>query len=677
MTASPNSSRRRRATEKNNALEKNGRKFPWLPLAGLAAIGLALGIFFVSKNLTPLARWTLKKAIPAARVDVGEVRVGGPGAIEFEDFVLHDPVTGNPLLRLERGRVVFSFEDIVRRQIGEIHLENPLLVISPGWSGVFPKSPAEAESSTPARVRRLYCNFGEIRYEGSSTGRPDISTKFCMDWRDIGTDSEAPQELVLWDIQATAPNFHEPFLVLDLVQLEGSPRELLERFELRQARISGGSLAIGSALDQLTHLPKTPAQGPAPVWKIGRLEIAGVRASLGENAWRSESDMVFTIATTLQNLTPSEITNTLGATEQSIEFSDLAIPSPRDPFTHVLTLRSVFIKFTLAGLLDRQLRDVTVLGPVVSIGEDLFLYMDQARARMGAGESSADAPGWKIQRFEVKFGSLVVGGGRRNYGLPLNFQTVAENVSLDDLASLSLSGSMEIPSRDYRFPDYQIAFETERGDLRFSYPPDKAVSNVVGTVKIKTLRWREYLASEAWISATFDREGINSSFGGSLYGGDIAGGFSFFFGDKSPWIGWVGGKDVDLKKLTDIFAPENFSMTGPLEFALQTNAEAKAIRRIKGWFRTTAPGTLEIGKIDDLLTRVPPEWAPLKQQSMRIALESLRDFDYRTGDGSFWFTDGQGILDLKLQGGLGSRTFQTVLHANESADGRWKKAAGR
>lgn len=656
-------------------MEKIRRKFPWLPASLVAGLLIASGGVWLSKNLTPVARWSLKNAMPSASVDVGEVRMDEPGVIVFEDFVLHDPATGQPLLRLERGRLVFSFLDLIRRRIGEIHLENPLLVISPGWSGVFPQSPAGGNTSPPAPVRRIFCDYGEIRYEGGTTGRPDISARFCLDWRDIGAATTEPQDFTLWDIQATAPTFPDPFLVLDLVKLRASPRDLFERFELGSASISGGSLAVGSALDQLTHLPKNPTQGPAPVWKIGSLDISSVRASLGENAWRSESDIVFNIATKLQNLTPSEITGKLGAAEQLVELSDLAIPSPRDPFSHVLTLRRVSIRFTLGGLLDKQIQDLTVTSPVVSIGEDLFLYMDQARARMGSA-AAPDSPGWKIQRFEVESGSLVVGSsGRRNYGLPLNFRTVAENVALDDLASLSLRGSLDIPSQDYEFPSYQLEFETEPGDLRFSYPPEKAVSNVVGTVKIKSLRWRQYLATKAWVTATFDREGINSNFGGSLYGGDIAGGFSFFFSEESPWIGWLGGKGVDLKKLTDLMAPQNFSMTGPLEFALQLNAEAKAIRRVKGWFQSTEPGTMRIGKIDDLLARIPSDWSPVKRDSMRIALESLRDFDYRTGAGSFWFADGQGILDLKLQGPQGSRTFQTVLHADESAAGLWKQPA--
>ncbi len=658
-------------------MEKNRRKFPWLIVALLAGLMITSAFFLLSKNLTPVARWTLKKALPSSQVDVGKVRMDEPGVIVFENFVLHDAVTGTPLLRLESGRLVFSFLDIISRRIGEIHLENPLLVISPGWSGVFPEAPGDAKTFSPAPLRRIFCDYGEIRYEGSTTRRPDITAKFCLDWQDISAATMRPQELTLWDIQATAPSSKDPFLVLDLVKLRTNPRDFFERFELGSVSISGGALAVGSALDQLTHLPKKPVQGPTPAWKIGTLDISAVRASLGENAWRSESDIVFNIATKLQNLTPSEITNRLGAAEQLVELSDLAIPSPRDPFSHVLTLRRVLVRFTLAGLLDKEIQDLTVISPVVSIGEDLFLYMDQARSQMGAA-SAPESPGWKIQRFEVESGSLVVGSsGRRNYGLPLNFRTVAENVALDDLASLSLRGSLDIPSQHYKFPSYKLEFQTEPGDLRFSYPPERSVSNVVGTVKIKTLRWRQYLATKAWVTATFDREGINSNFGGSLYGGEIAGGFSFFFADQSPWIGWLGGKDVDLKKLTDLVAPQNFSMTGPLEFALQTNAEAKAIRRIKGWFRTTAPGALEIGKIDDLLTRIPSEWAPLKRECMRIALESLRDFDYRSGNGSFWFTDGQGILDLKLQGALGSRTFQTVLRADESAAGLWKKANNR
>lgn len=660
-------------------MEKKSRRFPWLPALGLGllvvVLAATLGLFWLSKNLTPATRWALKKSLPAAEIDISEVKLGGPGEITFENLTLRDPATGKDLVRLERGKVVFSFQDIARRQIGEIHLVNPLLVISPGWSGIFPETSGTAKNQSPARVRRIVCDYGEIRFEGSSNGRADIHAKFHLDWHDPSPDSTTPLELVLWDLRASVPGFRDPFLVLDLVRIHAIPRDLFKKFALESIALRGGSLAIGAALDQLAHLPKPAASGPTPDWRIGKLDISGIKASLGDNAWRSATDASFTLATTLQNLTPSEITGELGSTLQLVELSDVIIPSPRDPFTRVLSLRSVFLRFTLSGLLSKELHDLTLLHPVVHIGEDLFLYMDRARSRMVTG-SEKNTRGWRIHRFEVKFGSLMVGsGGRAVYGIPLNFQTVAENVALDDLASLSFRGSLEIPAHTYRFPAYQLEFTASRGDLRFSYPPEKSVSNVVGTVQLADIRWRQFRSPEAWITATFDRQGINSLFGGSLFDGQIAGGFGFFFANKSPWIGWLSGTGLDLHQLTDTLAPENFRMTGPFDFAVQTNAEARSIQRLKGSFQTTAPGTLRIAKIDALLARIPPDWSGIKRDAVRIALETLRDFEYDTATGRFWFVDRQGILDLALQGPFGSRTFHTVLHADESTAGQWKKSS--
>jgi hypothetical protein len=634
------------------------------------------GLFFLAKNLTPVARWTLQKSLPQADVDVQDVQLVGPGELTFTHLVINDPQTGKELVRLERGRAVFSFDDLASRRIGEIHLDSPVLVVSPGWSGILPDVPKDAGTGAPLGIRRIVCEDGEIVYEGEKTGSPNVRAKFCLDWQDFSTESTTPLGITFWDVRATAPGFTDPFLVLDLVRLTGAPADMIKKGELQSVEVAGGALAVGAALDQMASHDQ-PAPAPTTLWRIGRVEIKNVHTSLGDNAWHSEADAAFSLNTTLANLTPAEITNTLAGTQQLVEINDLVIPSPRDPFTRVLALRSVFVRFTLAGILAKEIQDVTVLNPVVYVGEDLFLYMDAARNRMASGSASTGT-GWRIQRFDVKFGSLMLGsGGKRQYGLPLNFRTTAENVALDDLASLTLQGSLELPAQEYQFPAYQIAFATEPGELQFSYPPEKEVSNVVGTVKITSLQWRQYRASDAWITATFDREGINSSFGGVIYSGDITGGFSFFFHKSSPWIGWLGGIGVDLRQLTDIIAPQNFRMTGPLDFTLQVNAEAKAIRRLQAKLTTNTPGRLEIGKIDDLLARIPPEWPQLKKSSLRIALESLRDFEYSDGSGGFWFADSQGILDLKLQGPLGSRTFQTVLHADESPGGLWKKAATR
>jgi len=172
---------------------------------------------------------------------------------------------------------------------------------------------------------------------------------------------------------------------------------------------------------------------------------------------------------------------------------------------------------------------------------------------------------------------------------------------------------------------------------------------------------------------TFDEKGINGSFGGKVYRGDVSGGFSFFFQSDSPWIGWVSGRGISLRQFTNVIAPQNFQMSGPLEFRLQMDAQGHKIDRVLGEFRVTKPGRMVIGKIDDLIAMIPSTWNLVKQSSTRIALETLRDFDYTKAGGDFWFVQLQGVLRLALQGPTGSRNFDVVLHADDSPQGRWKQ----
>ena len=332
------------------------------------------------------------------------------------------------------------------------------------------------------------------------------------------------------------------------------------------------------------------------------------------------------------------------------------------------------MRFTLAGLLRREIDDLTILGPNIFLGEDLFWYMDDMQKRLGTNGGEDSGPGWIVKNLGVEYGRLTLGsGGRKQYGLPLSFRTKAQDVALDNLAALKLQAVLEIPPQEYIFDSYQLEFTSERGELRFAYPPEKKVNNLVGTVRLKAIRWRQYRASDSYVSVTFDRSGINGQFGGKVYRGETWGGFSFFFSTDSPWIGWLSGRGVSLRELTNILSPQNFQMSGPLEFRLQMDAKRQDIERVLGDFRATKPGKMVIGKIDDLLARIPPTWNLTKKSSMRIALETLRDFDYSKAGGDFWFVESQGVLRLQLQGPAGSRNFEVVLHPNDSPQGRWKQ----
>jgi hypothetical protein len=79
------------------------------------------------------------------------------------------------------------------------------------------------------------------------------------------------------------------------------------------------------------------------------------------------------------------------------------------------------------------------------------------------------------------------------------------------------------------------------------------------------------------------------------------------------------------------------------------------------------PGRLKMTKLDDLLAELPPDWTVLKKSLARIGFETLRDFDYDTGHGSFWLANREGNLQLALEGPLGSRKLEAVLHGEREA----------
>ena len=634
------------------------------------------GATALTHHLARIARWAVHRALPAARAEIANVSFDGPGRLVVKSFALRDRRTGAEWLRLDSGEIAFSFDDIRQGRIGEVRLVNPRISVSPEILGLFPGR-ARGSGGSPAGtwpLSRIVCDYAEVSVKGFGEDVPEVAFKGAFDWMSPGPSS--PLNLLLWDVSARLPGLSTPFLSLDVVRLEGTLNELMSSRTLTSLSVSGGQLLLGEALIKLASQPPAPAPSASAAWRIGDVKITGVRARL-EDARETASDISFLINTSLTNLSPDELASAIGGELQTVEIADLEVLSPYDPFIKVLTMRRVFVRFTLGGLLRKELAEVAVLNPSVYIGQDLFWYMDDAQQRLAGSAAPGAAPpaagrNWKIASFSVDYGRLLVGsGGRAKYGLPLNFRARASDISLDNLASLNLQTSFEIPKQQYEFPDYQLALATRKGDLQFAYPPEKNENNLVGKVFFDELRWRQFESSDAWVSATFDSSGINGAFGGRLYRGYISGGFSFLFEEGAPWIGWISGERISLRQLTDVLSPQNFRLTGPLDFKVQMDAFGRDIQRVKGSFRPTRPGRMTVGKIDDFLANIPDTWNLLKKSSTRIALEALRDFDYDTAEGQFWFAEGQGVLGLQLQGPLGSRKFDIVLHTNDSEPARW------
>jgi hypothetical protein len=645
-------------------------------------VAVAAGLYYATRHLPRLAKWALERAFPGATVEIRKLEIGFPNRLTAESVTLKSRKDGATLLTLAGGSVTFNFNDLRHRQISEVRLVEPVINASPRFLEAFAAPPgSKAKAGPPWTVRRFVCDYGQLSVADYGPPGLKIQSKFCFDLKDFSTAvaPAEPHELVLWDL--TAATHSDPaFLRFDLVRAKFDLDSLIQNQTVAALALEGGSVVFGKSLREIFSAPKEDSvqtSAPPPSWILGSLDIKRLAVRLDDER-PQVSDITFALNTSLKNVPLAKSASALGSEQQLVEIANLEVLSPLDPFTKVLTLDSIFVRFTLAGLLRREIDELTILGPNIFLGEDLFWYMDDMQKRLGTNGGEDSRPGWTVKNLGVEYGRLTLGsGGRKQYGLPLSFRTKAQDVSLDNLAALKLQAVLEIPPQEYIFDSYQLEFTSERGELRFAYPPEKKVNNLVGTVRIKAIRWRQYRASDSYVSVTFDRSGINGQFGGKVYQGETWGGFSFFFSTDSPWIGWLSGKGISLRELTNIISPQNFQLSGPLEFRLQMDAKRRDIERVLGDFRATKPGKMVIRKIDDLLARIPSTWNLTKQSSTRIALETLRDFDYTKAGGDFWFVESQGVLRLKLQGPTGSRNFEVVLHADDTPQGRWKRSVNR
>ena len=256
--------------------------------------------------------------------------------------------------------------------------------------------------------------------------------------------------MIFWDLTA-ATRSDPPFLRVDLARakfdLDGLINKQAPQRSYSGRRFTGvRQVAPRGFADAQTPENPAGASSPPSTWTIGSLDIKRIAVRLDDERPQVTDitpsiprSRMFRSRRPPQVLVPS---NNLWRSRTS-KFS------PLDPFTKVLTLDSIFVRFTLAGLLRREIDSLTILGPNIFLGEDLFWYMDDMQKRLGIDAGKDSGPGWNIKTLGVEFGRLTLGsGGRTRYGLPLSFRTSAQDVSLDNLAALKLQAVLKFLHRN-------------------------------------------------------------------------------------------------------------------------------------------------------------------------------------------------------------------------------------
>lgn len=661
----------------NKKTPRRRRPLRWMVLFVVALLLLAVG-WAVWKGPSAALRWAVRTIDPALRLKVGN-SFYREGEWVLQRVVLslrgsREPIFEARELRLGPG------PQWRRGKFGSLRLVEPFVRLDPNAVAHFSRGGGNS-GGFPWEVGEVTIERGHLWTENFGESGVDISAGIDGTLTSLGpAQGDVLHQLMVYNFYLAS---HDPAGSLPVM---GAGRSQLSftMAGLQKGRVSGirvdeGWTIAGVGLERLMAEGGEAAEGePGAALVIESLDLVNMQVQ-PDGLPGGLPAISLNINTALRDVPFGSVADELGEIKHQVEFSDIELLSPTDPLRRAVTVRSAFVIFTLAGLAKRDLEEVKLIGPTVYVGEPLFEYMQTADEPAKAPEAVKESVGWNVDTLRVNFGRVVIAvGGRSQVGLPLAFHTMARNLSLSSLAGLNVEFVLKVPEEDYEFPAYDLSLAKVRGELLFNYPPNVLRNNLVNVVKFDRARWRNFRASDLWVSVTFDSKGINGDFGGRAYRGYVNGGFSFFLQPDSPWTGWISGQDVDLAPLTADGAPQHFVMDGLADFKVEANGRAAVVERVRGEVVGQGKGRMVVNKLNDLLESMPPDWSVLKSELSRVSLETLRDFDYTEARSEFWFVGRQGIIDLRMKGPAGRRNLELVFHGRKTdRKAQWQQGGRR
>lgn len=655
---------------------KRRRVGRWL-LVFVAAL-LLLVAWAAWQGPSAVLRWAVRTYDPALRLKIGSSSYR-EGAWVLQGVVLtlrgsREPVFAAGELRLGLGSQWSS------GRFGSLRLVEPLVRLDPNAVAHFTRGNGSGGSGVRWEIGEVVIERGYLWAENFGQSGVDFSAGINGTLSALGpAQGDAGHELRVDNFYLAShdPAGSLPVMGAGLCQLNFTVAGL-QKGRVAGVRVEAGWMLAGVGLERLMAEGEfAPAGEPGGALVIESLDLVELQVQ-PDGLPGGLPAISLRINTALQNVPFGEVADELGEIKHQVEFSEIELLSPTDPLQRAVTVRSAFVIFTLAGLARRDLEEVKLIGPTVYVGEALFEYMQAADEPGKEPVVVQESEDWNVDTLRVNFGRVVIAvGGRSQVGLPLAFHTMVRNLSLSSLAGLNVEFVLKVPEEDYDFPAYDLSLGQVSGDLLFNYPADMLRNNLVNVVKFGRARWRNFQASDLWVSVTFDRKGINGDFGGQAYRGYVNGGFSFFLEPDSPWTGWITGQNVDLAPLSADGAPQHFVMDGLLDFQIEANGRATVVERVRGEAAGQGQGRMVVNKLNDLLAVLPPDWSLLKSELSRVSLETLRDFDYTEARSEFWFVGKQGIIDTRLKGPAGSRNLKLVFHGDETRRPSREQEGGR
>jgi hypothetical protein len=639
-----------------------------------------------------LADWPEAEFEFAAQAE--HVAAEGGGAVELSLAALKARLRGDEAktLSVSAARVAGTMAGLARGTIQEIAIDEPNINVTERLLAWRPPARAAAPQPltepTPWKAERLTIKRGHVAVD--LVGTPLAEFAFGVGLQNAALLDDTAGELQSVEVLDLALRTRtpgvEPFLRIPALRAEFRLPELRQNRRLARLRVEHLDFRYNTAFREMIASgakPSRPTAPPpaagekAPPLTIGELRLTDGHLHL-DDLGLGVPGIECRLETAFRELALEPGGGQGGQELQTIELSQIALRSPLDPFVTVLDLDTVFIRFTLAGIWQREIDEVAIVRPTLAIGPDLFWYIDRVQQNQAAPPTDLptpadDGPPWSIRQFTAKSGQLVLAlEGQSKLALPMPFESHAENLNFRRLSDLRLKLRIDMPEQDYDYPGYELALRGVSGRIEFSLPPAKKSNNVVNTLRLRSVQWKNFRGRDLFLDVTYDEQGIYGKLAGKGYTGLVNGQFNFLLTPDSDWNGWISGEHIDLQPITAALAPEKFSLSSPADFRLTVQARAKEILKVDGDFRARAGGEMRIGKLDDFIRELPGDWSGVKRGLSRISLETLRDFAYDTAHGDFHFNGLVGAVHLDLRGPRGSRQIEMNFHeaASSAATGR-------
>jgi hypothetical protein len=618
--------------------------------------------------------------------------------VSLAEHPTHREQALEPFARLNEGRFVIVPDEWNGHQhVREITLLKPAIHAhrdNVSWFDVKPATESSAASSTAFAFDQLHFDHlvitgGSIDYANDFPQRIEVRGLV-----DVST-SLGGHTLKLSSLRALLPQQAKlPIANVEEITAVVEFPAMLKTKRLQSLLIKGGEVEVGDALMSLVQSPspnveaKLTAPKPAPLagWRINELSIADTAITLQRIA-PGLPPLKFDLGYHAFDmpLAPSELAGNFET--QRIELSQLAIKSPYESLRNVATLDTIFIDFTLDGIFKQRIAKVEVVSPTIFVGEDLFWYIDYYR-KYAAGEvdsktkaialaandkalalTAATAPskssgGWSVETLQVHAGKLVIAPkGHPLPGIPRPFPfsfTTRMNEG-------KLVADLDIPSDTYTWEQLKIELENMRGRVQFNLPIKSVDNNLTETFQVDRIRWKQLHMEDAHLSVTYDMNGIYGKFGGAAYEGYVNGEFNIYLDTNFSWDGWITGTGVRTTEITQKMCPAYFLLDGKVDTTVIAQGNQHEVYQCDVKFKNQSPGKFSIVALNDMLESLPPNLAGYEHDIKRIAVETLRDFDYDTVDGQCRFYGREGKGFLRMIGSTGSRNIDLNIY-----DHRWK-----